>query len=69
MKKNQNKWQGKNTTADPLLDSRNLGLKDQAPAEVESTPNASTQNVSGLWILLVFVVLIVVVFFLGWLTK
>jgi hypothetical protein len=69
MKKNKNKWQGKSKTADPFLDSKNIGIKDQAPAEVESTQNAPVKSISGLWILLVFVVLIVVVFFLGWLTK
>jgi hypothetical protein len=69
MKKNQNKWQGKSKTADPFLNSKNIGLKDQAPAEVESTQNAPAKYISGLWVLLVFVVLIVAVFLLGWLTK
>jgi hypothetical protein len=66
MKRNKNYYQDKINPASPNLQNN---TNTQQSKDSYLSPGAPKKNVSGVWVLLVFVILIVAVFLLGWLTQ
>jgi hypothetical protein len=69
MKKNKKKWKTKKKDNDLSVNTTNSVIQATAAPETDPVQGNPAKNVSGIWVLLIFIILMMGVFFLGWLTR